>query len=264
MGKCVACTCVLVAAVLKANFCFASPLSVLPVWSGVHIGGNIGYGWGGQDDASGALSVQPTPPSTYVGFPLTYASSARAEGIIGGAQIGYDWPPISRWVLGIEADFQGSGLKASGSTASTYTILVPGPVPIGSGTIDVSHTEKLSWFGTVRGRVGYALTDGLMLYGTGGLAYGRIETSLATTTVFFSATSTESFSDSTIKAGWAAGAGIQGIVATLPHWSWKVEYLHIDLGTVENTFSDITFDAATVQHKVVDDIVRVGLDYRFN
>jgi opacity protein-like surface antigen len=56
---------------------------------------------------------------------------------------------------------------------------------ITGGTADVSMTERMPWLGTVRGRLGY-IADGLLLYATGGHAYGRVEVdSSAMATEFF-------------------------------------------------------------------------------
>jgi opacity protein-like surface antigen len=69
-------------------------------------------------------------------------------------------------VTGVEADIQGSGIKASANAAPTSPFKDL-----------ISFEQKLSWFGTVRGRLGVTVTPDLLLYGTGGLAYGRVEAS---------------------------------------------------------------------------------------
>ena len=74
-----------------------------------------------------------------------------------------------------------------------------------------SANANLSWFGTVRGRVGYLITPTLLIYGTGGFAYGQVDAwGLAST-----------------NTGWTAGGGVEWMFA--PHWSAKVEYLYVDL-----------------------------------
>ncbi|WP_423754295.1 outer membrane protein, partial [Brucella melitensis] len=39
--------------------------------------------------------------------------------------------------------------------------------------------HRVHWFGTVRARLGFTPTERLMVYGTGGLAYGKVKTSLS-------------------------------------------------------------------------------------
>ena len=89
-------------------------------------------------------------------------------------------------------------------------------------------SDKLDWFGTVRGRLGFLATPTFLLYGTGGLAYGRVAS--ATVNSFTATPDIYTGSTSTTRAGWTAGAGGEWMFA--PNWSAKAEYLYVDLGTV--------------------------------
>src|SRR5438270_10119933 len=112
---------------------------VAPVsnWSGLYLGGNLGYGWGdGNTDFS-------FPPA----FGFSNTLGARSTGVTGGAQLGYDWQ-IGSLVTGLEADIQGSDIKGS---AREIAIVAETGLPDPFGTVLSSET-KLSWFGTVRGR----------------------------------------------------------------------------------------------------------------
>ena len=125
-----------------------------PTWGGFYLGANAGGGIGTADNDFSFASVE---------IPL--------KGVIGGGQIGYNWQtgPI---VFGAEADFQGSSMKGSVST--------PCLPPSCSPTLTASYSQELPWFGTVRGRVGYA-QSGWLLYATGGYAYGEINTNATAT-----------------------------------------------------------------------------------
>jgi outer membrane immunogenic protein len=123
----------------------------------------------------------------------------------------------------------------------------------------------------VRGRLGYAWND-VLLYGTGGLAYGEVGlsgTSASTVTTSgagvggppFTTVTAKSFAASAVNLGWTAGAGIEGALAN--NWTWKAEYLHMDLGSVSVTGIAATGATFTASSKFTDDIVRVGLNYRF-
>ena len=74
-----------------------------------------------------------------------------------------------------------------------------------------SANANLSWFGTVRGRLGYLITPTLLIYGTGGFAYGQVD----------------AWGFSSTHTGWTAGGGVEWMFA--PHWSAKVEYLYVNL-----------------------------------
>ena len=79
-------------------------------WTGFYAGGNIGYSWGRS--ASSLSFVDATSGA------ILSASDAKFDlnGVIGGVQIGRNWQ-TNNWVWGLEADFQGSGQKGSGSAA---------------------------------------------------------------------------------------------------------------------------------------------------
>ncbi len=199
-----------------------------PLWNGAYIGINGGYGWGADANLA-----------SYYDYPSGLVQSSFApQGWFGGGQIGYNWQPggqggfkdgpaAGNLVFGIEADIQGADISGS-ETVGTATA-----------------KTNLDWFGTVRGRVGYAVGAAL-LYGTGGAAFGGVQDKLTVggTTKTHSATDT----------GYAAGGGVE--YAFAPSWSGKVEYQYINLGndTVTNTP-----DSATFNHEY--NTVRLGLNY---
>ena len=146
---------------------YAKAPVVAPVsnWSGFYVGGNLGYGWGnGNTD----FSFLPTPAE--VGLNNT-TLGAHSTDITGGAQLGYNWQ-IGALVTGLEADIQGSDIKSSARAIPTFAGTV-NPIP----NDVLSSEQRLSWFGTVRGRLGVTVTPELLLYGTGGLAYGHVDAS---------------------------------------------------------------------------------------
>jgi outer membrane immunogenic protein len=236
---------------------YAKAPAVAPVtnWSGLYIGGNLGYGWGSAN--------------TDVSFPAEFAFSnttlgARSSGVIGGAQLGYNWQ-IGSVVTGLEADIQGSGIKGSARAPA-----IPF-VPIGPFESSLSSEHKLSWFGTVRGRLGVTVTPELLLYGTGGLAYGHVDAS-ANWFLSQEGDSGEHFqtqapaSVSKTKVGWTAGAGAEWMFAR--NWSAKLEYLYVDLGS-ESAIGDAVpvIDPqlkAGYTWRFRENIARVGVNYHFN
>jgi outer membrane immunogenic protein len=260
-------------------------------WSGFYIGGNVGYGFGRADeDSSSTLAATafsagiPLVPALLAPVTIPFASSTRThlDGVIGGGQIGYN-AQFNRWVLGIEADIQASDQKRNTSTFTAFTGTT-GPIPGFPGfatTVTGTQTEtvntRLDWFGTVRGRVGYTAGD-LMWYGTGGLAYGQFKTSVTQSSVVNitstfigfpgNFTSAGALNASQTRTGWTAGGGVEGAIWATG-WTWKFEYLHLDFDRVNYVFTTVA--TGTVSPSVVtrsvrftDDIVRVGLNYRFN
>ena len=129
----------------------------------------------------------------------------------------------------------------------------------------------------MRGRVGYTTGD-LMWYGTGGYAYGQFKTSVTqsssgtVTSTFIgfpgTFTSTAAFNASQNRSGWTAGGGVEGALWGTG-WTWKFEYLHLDFDRVNYVFTTVATGAAspsvvTRSARFTDDIIRVGLNYRFN
>jgi outer membrane immunogenic protein len=190
----------------------AVPFVQMYNWTGFYVGGNLGYGWGRLSDDTG--------------------SSQSVNGLIGGGQIGYNWQ-MNSLVFGVEADIQASGQKAS----QTGFI----------GATPVTVSERIRYFGTVRGRLGYAW-DRTLLYVTGGWAYTNFGVDLNTPA--------GSASSNTTKSGATVGAGLE--YAFAGPWSAKLEYLYIDTGT-----QSVTLGGVTDNVRVRDHVVRTGINYRF-
>src|SRR5258708_22217429 len=179
-------------------------------WAGLFVGGTFGYGIGRND----STFVVPPPAANAEAFFLS------PRGFDGGGIIGYNWQ-FGSWVLGLDADFQGS-------TGSGYLTCVNLCSDGGATTID----QKLSWFGTVRGRLGYAVGPALF-YATGGGAFGEVKES-----IMQPATGHASFSHS--KSGFAVGGGIENKLDLFgllgQNWTTRTEDLYIDLRSLNDRF----------------------------
>jgi outer membrane immunogenic protein len=204
-------------------------------WTGFYLGVNAGGGW------SSTSSVFSAP-----GFPSFADVDTHMSGFIGGGQAGYNWQS-GAWVFGVEADFQYSGMKGGLSA----------PCPAGvCGGFAASFDHKMPWFGTARGRLGYAAA-GWLIYATGGYAYSRLE---STASVAAGGLAVSLQRDEN-RNGWTAGAGIE--VALGSNWSAKVEYLHMDFGSKDASWTLTGLPTITDSTKLTSDIVRGGLNYRF-
>lgn len=241
-----------------------APMVAAPVWTwtGFYLGGNVGYSWGRSN-----TDITFTNAATGA---LLGAGNAKfdMEGIIGGGQIGYNWQ-TSLWVLGVEADFQGSGQKGDvtflcGTTGATCS---PGNTANLAVLAPVSATlsQKLEWFGTLRGRLGWAIAPTILLYGTGGLAYGSIKSDgvVSAYSAGGAAVGT-AYSNSSTRAGWTAGGGVEFQIAG--NWTGKAEYLYADYGTVSwtaPTVGTVPLINANFNSRVTDHILRGGINYKF-
>jgi outer membrane immunogenic protein len=173
---------------------------------------------------------------TYIGLNLGGAfgsfkgSSSNLTDVTGGGQIGYNWQASgSPWVFGLEADFSGSG------QSRTERVLT------------ASANESLPYFGTVRGRLGYAF-DRAMVHATGGLAYQNFRVEAMSPGFAASSNST--------NVGYAIGGGSEW--ALWDRWTAKIEYVYLN---TDNTGA--TTPVANFAGRVANNVVRSGLNYHF-
>jgi outer membrane immunogenic protein len=264
-----------------------APQTVLaPVynWTGFYVGGNVGYGWG---TAENNLSLSHPLVAPGLSGTLAATDSNKIKGVIGGLQAGYNWQFARNWLAGVEADIQASGQK--GSNIYGATIVLAG-VSLGNNAATVTDSNKLDWFGTVRGRLGVT-SDRWLVYATGGLAYGSVNVNgnVQPANYPFNATANAPivWDQSTTKVGWTIGAGVENALSG--NWSWKIEYLYMNLGSVTANYSGgvgtnpggpgncyaspaspgcspvlPVSPSGAVVSKLTDNIVRVGINYKFN
>ncbi len=167
-----------------------------------------GFNWGGA----------------YVGANLGYNwgkvsnSNTSPSGLEGGVQGGYNWQN-GQFVFGAETDLQLSG---SEDTFAPFKFSNP-------------------WFGTLRGRGGFAYSN-FLFYLTAGLAYGNVKAESAF------------LSESRTQLGWTVGLG--GEMGISQNWSAKLEYLYMDLGSR-------TYSVTGTSNAFHDNVLRVGLNYHF-
>ncbi|MCX5578712.1 outer membrane protein [Kaistia terrae] len=230
----------------------AAPFS----WTGFYIGLNAGYGWGDIDTTENSMTtngrlvgIGQGNLGQFITFPGADSSSS-VDGILGGAQIGYNYQ-IDNWVLGAEADYQAADLK----TSSSFLGSVQGPY--------YQTSAELQSFGTVRARVGYAI-DNVLIYGTGGLAVGQAKAGLSVQGGVPGAFTGPEYAQSNSKTmvGYAIGAGAEWAIAH-SNWSVKAEYLYTDFGSKTFDFDFGAGDKASSRGDVSASIVRAGLNYRF-
>ncbi|WCS24982.1 porin family protein [Methylobacterium sp. NMS14P] len=234
-------------------------------WTGAYFGINAGYAFDASDRNTGNTFAVPFPyaaPGTVASF-----RNRSQDGFSGGGQIGYNYQftPGSGVVIGFEADAQYLDFGRSRNNA-----FVSGAVAPGYYLTDPRGLSSLDFFGTVRGRLGYAF-DRTLVYGTGGFAYGSGSADRS----FGGFAGNDSF-----RTGWAAGGGIEYALPTDSFLNFfrssavtlKVEglYVNLDRGTrnqgafVINAANNFPVVYSGVGRR--DDqfaVVRAGLNYKF-
>lgn len=268
----------LAADLLKAP---AMPMGPVLNWTGWYIGATAGYGW--SDDGVNNVVLSSFCTTGIVGCPTPAPAASTAlvaaipphlspdpKGFIGGGEIGYNYQ-LGQFVLGVEGDISGADIKGSNAQFGSA------PVVGFPNTVNVAATasEKLDFLATIRARLGFLLAPSLLVYGTGGGAFGHV----STTTTFaesvggpcscgpFPAVATTT---SNTLPGFVAGGGLEWMFA--PQWSLKGEYLYYNLGTL-STASQITqtngaganfFGAGIASNAFIKgSIARAGINFHF-
>jgi outer membrane immunogenic protein len=248
-------------------------------WTGFYIGANGGYGW--KDPT---VTYTPNDPDALLGTcsgvggaTCVPPASFNVQGGLAGGQLGYNWQLNPNWLVGVETDFDWARINGSG--ASSFLL-----GSYGAGVF--TATETVRSFGTLRGRIGFIPVAPLLIYGTGGLAYGNVSTSavMPGSNVGTGVNISSGFSyvcglgtgiancfngaSSETKVGWTVGAG--GEYKILNNLSLKAEYLYVNLGRAAiNTTATFatggTLPASFTANfgSVNFNVVRVGLNYMF-
>ncbi|CAN5546544.1 hypothetical protein BH11PSE4_BH11PSE4_00560 [soil metagenome] len=219
-------------------------------WAGFYLGVHGGYGWA-TDKFSTAVSL--------TGLPGESVGSIKSTGWVGGGQVGHNWQ-FDRVVAGVELDFSGAGIDGSSSSP---------PLVGGSTTGFYKFSERVKYLGTARGRLGWLPTGNVLLYGTAGLAWERLDNDQTQTTTNVGVTTTAFTSSPVDRFGGGAGAGAESLLFGT-NWLARIEYLHYDFGqnatAVSGTFNFPPTPAisinSTAGHQTID-VVRAGLSYKF-
>lgn len=218
----------------------AAPAAPAFDWTGAYFGVNAGYG-------GGKLKPHFYAYDNEFDEYLDASASASASGFVGGVQAGYNFQSGSM-VYGVETDIQYSNVEAKLSGSVSGSI----------GDLDASASGSVEWFGTTRARVGFTPTDRFLVYGTGGVAYGKYKYKLNYDS---GATEAVSVSTSKSKVGWTVGAGTE--YAITDNLTFKAEYLYTNLGRWNLLELGNAEAGAKLSSKLDFHTVRVGLNYKF-
>lgn len=232
---------------------YNSGMVIQRLWTGFYLGINGGYAWPSSSVSyftNDAAALAGTTGGNPRGQSIPSASESM-YGPFGGGQIGYNLQ-LNAWVAGVEADYDWSHFSASGT--STFRL---GNV----GNSSLAINETMNSFGTVRARLGLTPVAPLLLYGTGGLAYGRIGENYNLTSTLTSpgsgtlssggysyrcrAGTSTCFAGSETKtvAGWTLGFGGEYLVTN--NITFRAEFLYVSLPTPVGTFGALTTVANT-------------------
>ena len=212
----------------------APPLAAIYDWTGFYVGVNAGGGVGRDRTQHQPIAGQ------------NYSLYLQPQGALGGAQIGYNWQTnsvLGPIVFGVEADLQGAGLSDDRTNLNF------------AGLLSTNYSQKLDWFGTVRGRVGLAKGP-VLSYVTAGFAYGDVNTTI---TQSGPGLGPATFAVDRLQGGWTVGSGVEAALGG--NWTGKIEHLYLNLGNRTDFAASLIFPS-NVNTEIRQHIFRAGLNYR--
>jgi outer membrane immunogenic protein len=236
----------------------ADPAAATYNWTGFYAGLNAGV----AKNISGYTLGDGKNISGYTlgdGSEFSTGGSFDNPAFTVGGQAGYNYQ-VGNFVYGLETDFNYNSTDDSGTGILGGFTAPPGG-PVGRYGFPYTVNQQIDYFGTLRGRLGFTPADRLLLYVTGGLAYGYVSSS---TNIYLDGPDHFTGSSSGMQVGWTIGTG--GEYALTNNWSVKLEYLYIDLGSTSYTYAGgIGVPASTLTTKIdtAQNVIRVGLNYKF-
>ncbi len=228
-------------------------------WSGFYGGVHLGYGTGDATttgDLAGECLVACGNVRGWGDFGISQSGKFQMNGVFGGAQLGHNYRH-GNYVFGYEADISASDIRTRGDDNALIN-LFGGGIQVGS------VTSSVDWYGTARGRVGHLVAEDLMIYATGGLAFGEVTSSIG---VEIGNSCCGSVSSSDVNVGYSVGGGVEA--AASGNFSLKLEYLYVDLGSHEifnEDLPDIGFTrnvTASASSETAFHTFRVGVNWHF-
>lgn len=222
-------------------------------WTGFYVGGNLGWARleGEFHDHHGFYSSR------------RFFDDDEEDGFTAGGQAGYNLQ-CGNVVLGVESDINWAGFDNDNRHFGVFP----------NGAVVPFHRDRsMDWFGTIRGRIGWANDHGFMVYATGGAAYTQMDRGHRGFGIDFNPDGTwgTAFHDDSddVQWGWTAGGGVEWLWSD--SISFKAEALWIDFedGSSNRPLVFTGLDGSSWSDRKRfshdDDMVvaRVGVNFKF-
>jgi opacity protein-like surface antigen len=217
----------------------------LQTWAGFYLGAHGGYGWKDNDFST---NFDSNSNNAFIG-------GIKSQGWLGGGQAGYNWQ-YAKVVAGLEIDGSVTGIKGNSATITSADNVIE------------TLSDNVKYLGTARGRLGWTPAGNWLLYGTGGLAWERVNRSSVRFEPMFQGNTRRNADDTPLDHfGWVAGVGVESFIGS-SNWIARLEYLHYDFGTVEGTTVQTSNDPPNLSYadrggRQTIDVVRAAASYKF-
>jgi outer membrane immunogenic protein len=211
-------------------------------WTGFYVGAQVGYSLGSDQTR---IDVP--------GFPFSFVGPDHdVSGAVGGLHAGYNFQ-TGLAVFGVEGDIELAGIDGMVDLSGSGGF--PG--------YSLRSRTNINFQGSLRGRVGFALFDRLMLYGTAGLAFASVENAYTATlppgNVFGAPAGISSAKFDEMRWGWTVGAGVE--YAVMANWAARLEYRYTNLSDYKNATAFLA--SGVIEQDPEFHTLRIGASYRF-
>ena len=245
-------------------------------WTGFYLGVNGGFagdafrypfdisqsGFAVAGNQIRALDVAPGDPS------INGSAKLNSSGFLGGVTAGFNWQFAPSWVAGFEGDLDFASINGKLNLHATGNNIG------GINSLDINAGSTTRYIDTARLRLGYLVTPQLLVFATGGLAYGDTNSTIGASIGGGEGGAFDilggPYSKSVTGLGWTGGAGVEYKITK--NLSFKTEYLYADLGT--KTLTSGSFGGGgegggpitnySLKVHTTDNMVRAGLNWTFN
>jgi opacity protein-like surface antigen/outer membrane receptor protein involved in Fe transport len=203
-----------------------APVAIAYHWAGPYAGANLGGAFSGGEEVL-----------TPIG-----GSTPNPTGVLGGLQFGYNYLPAPSWLIGIEAELDGTSAEGKSNFVDP------------AGTASLSITSDHNQYATLSARIGRVMGP-LMLFAKGGAAWMNADYLMQVNSGLDGST----FANTT-RTGWSAGAGLEYMLGS--RWSAKFEYDHLDFGSTTLGFANPF--GTSVSFRTAVNEVKAGVNYHFD
>jgi outer membrane immunogenic protein len=234
------------AADLPARTYTKAPVLEAPAsWTGFYLGGNVGGGWNTNfwDNLNSQLQTN---------FPL---GGGNSNGLLGGFQGGFNYQIGPKIVIGIEGEYDFSGIKGD-------LVFMP------RDFVGHIHTRENS-IAAVTGKIGGIYHDDILIYVKGGWAWSQFKYDISVTNTGEGTSGGVYPTQTNNRSGGTLGFGTEYKLDR--NWSAKIEYDYYDFGTKTVFFpqgiSINSFPGLTAPFRVdvmqQTHVIKAGFNYNF-
>ena len=150
-------------------------------WTGFYLGVNGGFGGDAYrypfdlSQTGFVNGAQVNVAAIEAGPSINGTAKINSSGFLGGVTAGFNWQFAPSWVAGFEGDLDFASINGK------LDLHANGNNIGGINSLDITAGSATRYIDTARLRLGYLVTPQLLVFATGGLAYGDTNSTIGAT-----------------------------------------------------------------------------------